>query len=409
MRVPLLPISDREAFKEMKTKSSLLRMKISGHQESTVEPIVNTDMITSYTLAVSEYPKDVPCTAEIAKDEVLPYTAETGTADIGKDLLHPCNSKATSSDVQGQLSVGDVGKDLLHPGNTNSCDLRVQSSVGNVRDAGTISGGNVQAQPSGRRVLKIRVKKPAVSLKKEGNDKDNLARSCKVLHDETDVGGSSSVSVDAQSRIVVNETVSTSNQVVEDAKFIHHGHESHTTASVGSAKMVNNGDMGRELQCTADSKIGIPGEQSFLPTSLKRIDGEEDTQKSSCLPDRHDEVKTEVLVEGKESRSKEKKERKHKEKKRRREEKMEDPEYLEKKQAKKEKKRKEKELAKSVNNDKATTSMAQEKQGLEQPFIDSQTAAVVVSSGQENRPKPIVNNPPKIRIKIKSSSFMPNP
>ncbi|KAF3774057.1 hypothetical protein EJ110_NYTH53980 [Nymphaea thermarum] len=69
---------------------------------------------------------------------------------------------------------------------------------------------------------------------------------------EVDLAGSNAASVDAPVRII-SEPVSISNQNVEEVNSSH-DHGSRMTASVGSAKFVQEEDIGKKLQCTADAK-----------------------------------------------------------------------------------------------------------------------------------------------------------
>ncbi|KAG5536294.1 hypothetical protein RHGRI_023916 [Rhododendron griersonianum] len=198
------------------------------------------------------------------------------------------------------------------------------------KGADTVSNSRERGKP----VVKIRVKHSAASSKAEDVDNATVEKS---------LGGpSSSVSVDAPQRNFA-DAVSTSYQNFEEVNSCH-DRESRMTASIGSAKLASEGDeLGKELQCTADSsKVSSP--------NIEKDDGGAKMQKYASLQTlfvaKHDLasvslVMAETYSQGKEKQKKKKK--KDKEKKRKRD----DPEYLERKRLKKERKQKEKEMAKA--------------------------------------------------------------
>lgn len=198
------------------------------------------------------------------------------------------------------------------------------------KGADTVSNSRERGKP----VVKIRVKHSAASSKAEDADNATVEKS---------LGGpSSSVSVDAPQRNFA-DAVSTSYQNFEEVNSCH-DRESRMTASIGSAKLASEGDeLGKELQCTADSsKVSSP--------NIEKDDGGAKMQKYASLQTlfvaKHDLdsvslVMAETYSQGKEKQKKKKK--KDKEKKRKRD----DPEYLERKRLKKERKQKEKEMAKA--------------------------------------------------------------
>ncbi|XP_058227206.1 transcription initiation factor TFIID subunit 2 isoform X2 [Rhododendron vialii] len=198
------------------------------------------------------------------------------------------------------------------------------------KGADTVSNSRERGKP----VVKIRVKHSAASSKAEDADNATVEKS---------LGGpSSSVSVDAPQRNFA-DAVSTSYQNFEEVNSCH-DRESRMTASIGSAKLASEGDeLGKELQCTADSsKVSSP--------NVEKDDRGAKMQKYASLQTlfvaKHDLdsvslVMAETYSQGKEKQKKKKK--KDKEKKRKRD----DPEYLERKRLKKERKQKEKEMAKA--------------------------------------------------------------
>ena len=219
------------------------------------------------------------------------------------------------------------------------------------READTVSNSHERKMP----VVKIRVRQSAASSRAEEADKSQGAH-----NNETDRGGSSSMSVDAPPHRNFTEAVSISTQNLEEVNSCH-DRGSRMTASIGSARLASDGDefIGKELQCTADS-----GKISVLPQSdeggplLSGIQDnivDEDAQKYvslQTLSATRLEVESGSTVAigaigagggggGKShSHGKSKEKKKDKDKKRKRE----DPEYLERKRLKKERKHKEKEM-----------------------------------------------------------------
>ncbi|XP_043715873.1 transcription initiation factor TFIID subunit 2 isoform X2 [Telopea speciosissima] len=286
------------------------------------------------------------------------------------------------------------------------------------KDTDTISNGNERRMP----VVKIRVRQSVTSSRAE--DADNTIDKSKGGHNENERDASSSMSVDAPQR-VTNEPVSTSNQNVEEVNSCH-DHGSRMTASIGSTKLVNDDEIGKELQCTADSRKGasLPrSDDRSSPGIIKGTNGETDAQKYASLQllpvGRHDQDGAPVSEGGK-SREKEKekerekeKKRKDKEKKRKREEKDEhkghrdDPEYLERKRQKK-KKQKEKEMAKLLSGDAKTSegplqSMKEKvREKSAKPSEHSGSEAVIKSVETKGQ---AVEGVHKLRIKFKNRSL----
>lgn len=205
-------------------------------------------------------------------------------------------------------------------------------------------------------VFKIKVKHSGATSKGDETENQSVEKS-QVVRNEPDRGASSSVSVDAPHRNYTD--VSPSNQHIEDVNSCHDP-GSRATTSIGSAKLVGEGnDLGKELQCTADSSKVLM--QTQLNKSPHDIDDDghitKDVLKSTSV-ETHSAVRfnhDDGSVAGKESPIGN--EKNGKDKKRRREDRKvhkDDPEYSERKRLKKEKKRKEKELSKLLNEQKSS-------------------------------------------------------
>ncbi|KAF5190649.1 Transcription initiation factor tfiid subunit [Thalictrum thalictroides] len=227
------------------------------------------------------------------------------------------------------------------------------------READTVSNGSERRRP----VVKIRVKQSAASSRADEGE-NVFVDTLQAVQDETERGGSSSMSVDAPIR-TLNEPVNVDCQILEEVNSFH-DLGSRVTASIGSAKLANNEDEARkELQCTADSskvECPLPSEDRSSPNSIKGNGVEQDAQKYASLQTLsvgtygHDGLP--LAAEDRNHHEKEKKEKKKKDKdKKRKREKddhkrhRDDPEYLEKKRLKKEKKQKEKEMKKLQSGD----------------------------------------------------------
>lgn len=203
-------------------------------------------------------------------------------------------------------------------------------------------------------VVKIRVKQQPTASGRVV-DVDQTAEGSRGGHNESELAASSSMSVDAPPR-VTNKPASTSHHHIEEVNSSH-DHGSRMTASIGSAKVMNDDEVRKELQCTADSRKGTLFEDQLSP-STKTNDNEMDSQRYSCAQTLsvggQDDNAAVLSVEVKDLAEKQGKEkREKKEKKRKREGKSgekghrDDPEYLERKRLKKEqKKQREKEMGK---------------------------------------------------------------
>ncbi|RRT50632.1 hypothetical protein B296_00030825 [Ensete ventricosum] len=215
--------------------------------------------------------------------------------------------------------------------------------------AETVREGDTVSNCSERRVnvIKIRVKQRSSSSK--ADDVDHQMEYSRGRPNDAELGPCSSVSVDAPAR-GATEPFNISSQNNEEVSSSH-DRESRMTASIGSAKLVGEDKLGKELQCTADSRLDALSKDQLSPNN---INVEETViSKTACLQDlsvvRHDGEVAMPPENDEELKEKRKKEKKDKERKRRRDDKVhkkDDPEYIEKKRLKKERKRKEKELAK---------------------------------------------------------------
>ncbi|XP_068304951.1 transcription initiation factor TFIID subunit 2 isoform X2 [Pyrus communis] len=216
------------------------------------------------------------------------------------------------------------------------------------KDADTVSNSHKR-----KLTVKIRVKSSATTSRAEG-DNQTVERS-QGGHLETDRGASSSVSVDAPHKNFAE--VSLSNQNLEEVNSWH-DLGSRMTASIGSAKLASDvDDIGKELQCTADSsKVSALPQPEDPSPSFIQDNRDAEVQKYASLQElsvpRNDINGGSSGMADSLPRGKEKEKKKDKEKKRKRDGHKghrDNPEYLERKRLKKEKKQKEKEIAKLLN------------------------------------------------------------
>ncbi|XP_047266049.1 transcription initiation factor TFIID subunit 2 isoform X2 [Capsicum annuum] len=253
------------------------------------------------------------------------------------------------------------------------------------REPDTVSASHERKKP----VFKIKVKKTVTSSLAEDHENVAMDKSQDGFRD-VDRGASSSVSVDAPQRNVIEILSSGGNQFPEDVNSCHDV-GSHVTASIGSVKVVVEGEeLAKELQCTAESsKVSlVPQPDDLLPTGIMSVDDPEvETHKYASL---HSLTMPNLPVHGK---VKEKK--KDSGKKRKLEGRKDDPEYLERKRLKKAKKRKEKELAKLLQDDtKASTSLESqrknEQRGTKAEAIsnDDHKASLVEQENRKDEAEP---------------------
>lgn len=253
-------------------------------------------------------------------------------------------------------------------------------------------------------VIKIRVKQLSSSSKVDEIDHPmDYSRACT---NDADLGPCSSVSVDAPVRAAGPLNVSNQNNLEADSA---HDRGSRMTASIGSAKIASMDELGKDLQCTADSRLSGLSKAQPSPTDFKvdeTVD-ERATHQEHAL--RGLGVGATVSLDNEQPR--EKKKYKDKEKKRKRDDKdkKDDPEYLEKKRLKKERKRMEKELAKMQKDGDKVSELKISPSNTESrgPLIDTKKAEQNVEThgvaSKDNKSETAKGTfPTKLRIKIKS-------
>ncbi|KAK1314144.1 hypothetical protein QJS10_CPA06g02183 [Acorus calamus] len=236
------------------------------------------------------------------------------------------------------------------------------------------------------------------------DDMENVIDHSHGGHNETEVGPSSSVSVDAPLKVLGSPKMSTSNQNIEDVSSFQR-QQSLMTASIGSVKVANINEIAKELQCTADSKKGAPPEYQSSP-SIHLDVGDADLPKNI-------DIKPPQAVDDQELTERSKKRKKDKDKKRKREEKSDhkghrdDPEYLEKKRLKKERKRAEKEMAKLQSGaNKASSSVGKaSEQRAEVRKVEEAIESKMAKNEEAKVDSIRTTLAPKIRIKIKGQSL----
>ncbi|GMY15379.1 transcription initiation factor tfiid subunit 2, partial [Fagus crenata] len=227
------------------------------------------------------------------------------------------------------------------------------------KESDTVSNSHERKMPS----LKIRVKQSAATSRAEEVNNQTVEKS-QGGQLETDHGASSSVSVDAPQRNLT-EAVSINNQNLEEVNSCH-DHGSRVTASIGSAKPASDGDeIGKELQCTADSskvsvqlQADVPLSSSFVQDNNVDADAHKYASLQTLSVGRHGLDGGSLVMMDSSLHGKEKDKKKRKEKKRKRGDHKghrDDPEYLERKRLKEEKKRKEKEMAKLLKETNASS------------------------------------------------------
>ncbi|KAL7161014.1 hypothetical protein ACSBR2_041626 [Camellia fascicularis] len=306
------------------------------HMEPTMD-ISNPSPNTYHTMDIP----DIPCpdpTADMSNLSQPEPTQPEPTVDI-INLTQP----EPTVDILNPSHLEPTADPLVHTPNFSHDGLVIPEAS---KEADTVSNSHEPRKP----VVKIRVKQSVASSRAEDVDNATVEKS-QGGHNDADHGPSSSISVDAPQRNFV-EAVSVSNQNLEEVNSCHDP-GSRMTASIGSAKLASGDELGKELQCTADSsKVSMlpQTDDRSSPSIAKDNGGTTKTQKYVSLQTlsvtRHgvDSVSLDTHSHGKERAKK-----KDKEKKRKRDDRKgrrDDPEYLEQKRLKKEKKQKKKEMAK---------------------------------------------------------------
>ncbi|KAK4361969.1 hypothetical protein RND71_017210 [Anisodus tanguticus] len=283
---------------------------------------------------------DLPLASSTAPSREEPVLPDNEQTKPMVSLLHETAVMSMGPPAGDNLASRDQGKPVINLGRDNP-GISEPS-----REPDTVSASHERKKP----VFKIKVKKTVTSSRAEDHENATMDKSQDGFRD-VDRGASSSVSVDAPQRNVVEILSSGNNQFPEDVNSCHDV-GSHVTASIGSAKVAIEGEeLTKELQCTAESsKVSlVPRPDDHLSTGITRVDPEVEPHKYASLLSL---TMPNLPVHGK---VKEKK--KDRVKKRKLEGRKDDPEYLERKRLKKEKKRKEKELAKLLQ-DEAKASMS---------------------------------------------------
>ncbi|CAI9113636.1 OLC1v1014275C1 [Oldenlandia corymbosa var. corymbosa] len=361
--IPLDPVCDVSQGPELFSNGPVETNRVGAHDSSDI-PEVKTEVDTA-----SKSSELLNPVAELGKSDLVLPEVEVHACSDKRDLSEQAIDQSEAcKDVRGFENINisgqvadkldghiinrDVAGGLTRPDIQEKMKpasdllqghvIPVEASKEPDTVSNTVSNGLERKKP----LFRIRVKHSAASSRAEDPDTVNMDKSRDGL---PEAGASSSVSVDAPQRMF-----SQSNQNLEDVSSFHDG-GSRVTASIGSAKFAADGDeLGKELQCTADSskvsKLLPPGDHTS--TSFVTDDySEMRTGKYASL--------TRLSIDGPPTGLiiKERDKKKDKDKKRKRDEHKphhNDPEYLEKKRLKKEKKRREKEIAKLHDKAKAS-------------------------------------------------------
>ncbi|KAI9088415.1 hypothetical protein K1719_029864 [Acacia pycnantha] len=342
-----------------------------------------------------------------SKPPELPCSTQNLTGDLGmveglKDALQEAPGNATPNPLKDvhvktpKESPIEAPKEEMMQDSPTEAPNEVPKEV----DATSI------AQELKKPVVKIRVKQSSAASRAD-TDNQMVERSLGG-HNEIDRAASSSVSVDAPQR---NFGETLSNHNIEEVNSWH-DHGSRLTASIGSAKFLSDGELVKELQCTADSSVVFsprpldPSSSSIIQDN--NIDADARRFVSLRTLSAADSLAGNVSLHGKGKK-------KGKEKRRKQEDHKghnDDPEYLERKRLKKEKRRKEKEMAK-LQDDEAKKSLVESSSKKEPPeseFATKELKAIEprVSKAEVRKVdvKPEASEgtsaAPKFRIKIKN-------
>ncbi|KAG6516052.1 hypothetical protein ZIOFF_026499 [Zingiber officinale] len=315
----------------------------------------------------------------------LPATisAETGSQQVTR----PVHLKLKIPRPQEPVSDNGKAPEVLPPAETN-------------KEGDTISNCSEKRV----NVIKIRVRQLSSSSKVDEIDHHmDYSRACT---NDVELGPCSSVSVDAPARATDPLNVSNQNNLEADSA---HDRGSRMTASIGSAKIASMDELGKDLQCTADSRLAGLSKAQLSPTDFKVDETVDEIATLQEHPMHRLGVEATVSLDNEQPR--ENKKYKDKEKKRKRDDKdkKDDPEYLEKKRLKKERKRMEKELAKMQKDGDKVSELKISPRNTESssPFIDAkkaeQNVETHVVASKDNKSETTKGTfPTKLRIKIKS-------
>ncbi|XP_057719844.1 transcription initiation factor TFIID subunit 2 [Arachis stenosperma] len=285
------------------------------------------------------------------------------------------------------------------------------------KEADTISNSHER-----KTKIKIKVKQSSAASRAD-TDNQIAERSLGAGRNDIDHGPTSSVSVDAPPRNCA-ETISTGHHNIEEVNSWH-DRGSRMTASIGSAKIVSDGDeLVKELQCTADSSVVYSHPLPEDPSSSSIIQDnniDADARRYASLqtlsiarrdPD-EDSLRKEASGRGKEKHKSKEKKRKREDHKDHKGRHHDDPEYLERKRLKKEKKRKEKELAKLRSEEAKRSSLENSSKKEEPPQpkpvvpsgYNNNNSRIAEVRRVESKPETsegISSGAPKLRIKYKN-------
>nr|XP_025616520.1 transcription initiation factor TFIID subunit 2 isoform X4 [Arachis hypogaea] len=285
------------------------------------------------------------------------------------------------------------------------------------KEADTISNSHER-----KTKIKIKVKQSSAASRAD-TDNQIAERSLGAGRNDIDHGPTSSVSVDAPPRNCA-ETISTGHHNIEEVNSWH-DRGSRMTASIGSAKIVSDGDeLVKELQCTADSSVIYSHPLPEDPSSSSIIQDnniDADARRYASLqtlsiarrdPD-EDSLRKEASGRGKEKHKSKEKKRKREDHKDHKGRHHDDPEYLERKRLKKEKKRKEKELAKLRSEEAKRSSLENSSKKEEPPQpkpvvpsgYNNNNSRIAEVRRVESKPEAsegISSGAPKLRIKYKN-------
>lgn len=325
---------------------------------------------------------DLPLASTAAPSREEPLLPDNEQTEPMVSLLHETAVMSVAPPAADNLGSCDQGQPVINLGRDNP-GISEPS-----REPDTVSASHERKKP----VFKIKVKKTVTSSRAEDHENAAMDKSQDGFRD-VDRGASSSVSVDAPQRNVVEILSSGGNQFPEDVNSCHDV-GSRVTASIGSVKVAVEGEeLRKELQCTAESsKVSlVPQSDDHLSTGITRVDDPEVEHKYASL---RSLTMPNLPVHGK---VKEKK--KDRGKKRKLDGRKDDPEYLERKRLKKEKKRKEKELAKLLQDEaKASTSLESQRKNeqrgtnAETTRNDHKTSLVEQESrNDEAEPRQVMN------------------
>ncbi|KAL6846135.1 hypothetical protein ACP4OV_023583 [Aristida adscensionis] len=307
-------------------------------------------------------------------------------APVVQDICSDQHTKADSSIPQPSrpqepsISTPSVREVLTTPGPTKDAD-------------------NISNCSERRNVVKIRVKHAASSSKASDADHRDQSHGGR---NENEVGPCSSMSVDAPIIGAATEPLNVSNHNIEEQNSCH-DRESRMSASVSNAKLTDRHEISKELQCTADSRLGALPKDQFSPVVNPQENVDKPGSHFEGVSTSYDGNQALESVNGLEAKERKKKDKKDK---KRRRDKKDDPEYLEKKRLKKERKRME--SAKKQQEGEGVPSSEQQKPSGSQDMLPARPPAPVRSSeaapARGSEPAPLRGSDP---APVRSSDPVP--